>query len=227
MITFAGLGFIKVSVVALYLRIFSTRVFSIFQVIGKIMVGVIAVWAISFFFASIFQCVPVTALVGLVEGEKCVNIDVFYNAGCYTDIVVDFLILALPIPKVLKLRLSLRQRLSILGIFFLGTVATVCSVARLVIYYQVDKDLMLHPTDGTYYMSSVFIVTVVELDLAVISACLPTLRPLLTTFFASKKEEEHTAFQQSSFSKHYPSSSGAEGAYDDLELPVLGQRDSA
>lgn len=226
MVTIAGLGCIKASVIHLYLRIFKAPALSAFQIIGRIVLGVTAAWTIAFFFGSLFQCLPVTAIVeAYYSSEKCIDITRFYNAGCITDIIVDFLILVLPIPMVLKLQLSFRQRLAILGIFLLGTLAAASSIARLVVYYHFDELMIVHPDDRTYYMSGIFIVTVVEMDLAIISACLPTLRPL---FIARDKHMLSSGYQtgrslRSSRSFQYKRTTET---IDDLEIPVLSRRNS-
>lgn len=225
MITISGLGCIKASVIYLYLRIFKAPALSAFQIIGRIAMGITAAWTIAFFFTSLFQCIPVTAIVeAYYSREKCVNINQFYNAGCITDIIVDFLILILPIPMVLRLQLSFRQRLAILGIFLLGTLAAASSIARLIVYLRFDEISVVHPNDRTYYMSGIFIVTVVEMDLAIISACLPTLRPLFISRnknrLSSRYHNGHSLHSSRSFQYKRTNETN-----DELEIPVLSRRD--
>jgi len=43
-----------------------------------------------------------------------------WYASCFSDIIVDFMILCFPIPVVLRLQLPLKQRLAVLGMFLLG-----------------------------------------------------------------------------------------------------------
>ncbi|CRG86932.1 hypothetical protein PISL3812_03945 [Talaromyces islandicus] len=223
MITIAGLGCIKASVVHLYLRIFKGPALSLFQIIGRSMLGIIVAWTIAFFFCSLFQCTPVTAIVeAYYSREKCVNINRFYNAGCITDIIVDFLVLVLPIPMVLRLQLGFRQRLAILGIFLLGTLAAASSIARLVVYLRFDDVTIVHPDDRAYYMCGIFIVTVLEMDLAIISACLPTLRPLFIgrnkRRLSSRYPTGHSLHSSRSY-KRTPETN------DELEIPVLSRND--
>ena len=117
MLTYSGYGLAKASILVFYMRIFDVPAF---RFRAKITLAIVVAWAISFFFASLFQCYPVTPLIEPFYGNHCVNtIPLWYVGGC-TDIVLDFLILAMPVPMVLKLQLPWRQKLGILCTFLLG-----------------------------------------------------------------------------------------------------------
>ena len=84
------------------------------------MLVVVGAWTVSFFFASLFQCHPITPLIEAFYGHKCVNTIALWYAGGATDIAVDFFILGMPVPLVLKLQLPWRQKLGVLSMFLLG-----------------------------------------------------------------------------------------------------------
>ncbi|KAJ6036380.1 hypothetical protein N7540_000659 [Penicillium herquei] len=182
MLSVLGLGTTKISIILLYRRIFRTPVF---QRICLVYLGVVVAWTIAFFFACLFQCTPVTPFVEGFYGNKCTNVLVLYNAVGGSDVALDVFIIILPIQPVLRLKMDLRRRLAVLGMFLLGLLAVACSIARLVSFIQCDTVLIAHYNDETYYTSGVFVWTVIELVMAVVSACLPTLRPL---FMMGKKE---------------------------------------
>ena len=115
--SYLGLGFAKASILALCMRIFSIRKF---RIVSQILLGVVGAWTISFFFASLFQCYPITPLVEFFYGKKCVNTLQLYYAGAYSDVILDFIILLLPIPMVLTLQLPWKQKVAVLCIFLLG-----------------------------------------------------------------------------------------------------------
>lgn len=228
MLSALGLGFTKVSVILLYRRIFRTP---IFQRICLVYIGVVIVWTISFFFACLFQCYPVTPFVEGFYGNKCTQVLVLYNALGGSDVALDVLIIILPIQPVLSVKMGLRQRLAVLGMFLLGLLAVACSIARLVSFVQCDTTLIAHYNDETYYTSGVFVWTVVELVMAVVSACLPTLRPL---FLLGKKQV--TAQYPSDYDQYgssYASKSKRRSRYlrsvdtnDDYEIPALANQDT-
>lgn len=117
MLGYAGLGFAKASILVLYIRIFNVRNF---RLQAKFMLGLVSAWAITFFFASLFQCYPITANMEPFWGNHCVNTIVMWYIGAATDIVGDILILLMPIPPVLKLQLPLKKKLGVLSMFLLG-----------------------------------------------------------------------------------------------------------
>ncbi len=117
MLTYAGYGLAKASILVLYMRIFDVRAF---RIRAKILLAIVIAWTISFFFASLFQCYPITPLVEQFYGRKCVNTIPLWYTGSSTDIFLDCLILAMPIPMVIKLQLPWKQRLGVLCMLLLG-----------------------------------------------------------------------------------------------------------
>ncbi|KAJ5523591.1 hypothetical protein N7513_013135 [Penicillium frequentans] len=230
MLSVLGLGFTKVSVILLYRRIFRMP---IFQRICLGYIVVIIAWTIAFFFACLFQCTPVTPFVEGFYGNKCTNVLVLYNTVSGTDVALDVLIIILPIQPVLSIKMSLRQRLAVLGMFLLGLLAVASSIARLVSFVQCDTVLIEHYNDETYYTSGVFVWTVVELVMAVISACLPTLRPL---FMRSKKNAtpDYPEYPRQYGSSYGSGKSGRRSGYmlsvdthqDDFDMPAMASQDA-
>ena len=118
MLATIGLGLSKASILVFFRNIFSIRRFKIW---ADIMLVLVAAWTISFFFSNLFTCYPITALVEPFYGNNCIDTLPMWNASCITDFIVDFIILAMPIPLVLKLQVHWHQKLAILIIFLLGT----------------------------------------------------------------------------------------------------------
>ena len=85
------------------------------------MLGIVTSWTIAYFFANLFTCYPITPLVEPFYGKKCVNSIAMWQSAIVSDIILDFMILVMPAPMVLRLQLPLMQRLGVLGIFMLGT----------------------------------------------------------------------------------------------------------
>ena len=117
MVSYAGFGFAKASILVLYMRIFTQR---LFRICGQVMLGLVAAWTITFFLTSLLQCLPITPLIEPFYGNKCVDTIPLWYAGSISDIIIDFMILGMPIPSVLKLQLPTKQKLGVLAMFFLG-----------------------------------------------------------------------------------------------------------
>ncbi|KAF2260277.1 hypothetical protein CC78DRAFT_473365 [Lojkania enalia] len=178
-----GLGLIKASFLFFYKSIFSVRYF---RWAVYAMLCIVVGWTISYAFANLFTCWPVTALIEPFYGNKCINAVPMWLSVVYTDIIVDVGILVMPIPMVFRLQLPLAQKLGVLGMFFLGASVCAISITRLIVLTKIADEFILHYNDMTYYTSPVFFWTNMELSLAVVSACLPTLRPIWTYFRPSK-----------------------------------------
>lgn len=78
-------------------------------------------WTVSFFFANLFTCYPITPFVESFYGHKCLDSVPMWYASCITDVVVDIIIFIMPVPLVMGLHMPLRQRLGVAAIFFMGT----------------------------------------------------------------------------------------------------------
>ena len=113
-------GVIKMSVLLLYRRLF---IGSFFNYYSLIMCGVIGLWSLGFFFAFAFECGTNLAAywtsVQTIE-QYCVNTDALYVGFVVSDVLTDILILAIPIPIVWKLHMSVVNKVGVTCIFLLG-----------------------------------------------------------------------------------------------------------
>lgn len=108
---------IKISILQLYRSIFPGRGFTITtSVVGA---GVIA-WGIAVILVSVFQCNPVRGAWDLTVPATCITLPTFYLANAVPNITMDVIILALPIPNVWTLQMSIRQKYVVSGLFLLG-----------------------------------------------------------------------------------------------------------
>lgn len=115
----ACLGFIKISVLALYMRLGDKNL----RRVAIIMLGVIICQAGGNVFACIFQCTPVEAAYRIdmdPEEMSCVNINAFYLANAAVNILTDIMTYTLPIPLVIKLKVPRRQKIGLGIILGLG-----------------------------------------------------------------------------------------------------------
>ena len=131
----------------------------------------------------IFQCAPVEAQWDItIQNATCISRRKAYVAPSAVNVVTDVVLLILPIPYVWNLHASLAHRMILIGIFLLGTFVGVVSVVRLIIFIGLD----LTSPDVTYNLSEVAIWSGVEINVSLICACLPSLRPAVQWLGLSK-----------------------------------------
>lgn len=107
----------KLSLLAMYYRIFAIRSFKISAyIIGSFIIA----WVITIIFVFIFICVPVKKQWYSEVPGHCVNQVGTWCANAASTICTDVAILALPIPHLWKLKTNLMQRISLIVIFGLG-----------------------------------------------------------------------------------------------------------
>jgi hypothetical protein len=115
------LGIVKLSVLFLYRRLFAiSRHFNTTSIIIGVLVFL---WAFGFLLSYIFQCgtnlwAAWTSL-STIE-QYCDNDSAQTVSFCITDIVTDIMILITPIPMIMKLQISIPQKLGICAVFALG-----------------------------------------------------------------------------------------------------------
>ena len=83
------------------------------------------IWAnlaffLTYLFINIFQCVPRRKIWDVTVPGKCISMNVLIIAPASINIVSDCLILVLPISLVLRLQMTLQNKLAIVAIFSSG-----------------------------------------------------------------------------------------------------------
>lgn len=95
-------GFIKLSVMFFYRRVFVKGTNSRFEQVTKFSIAIVILWTITFFLAEVCKCgAHVPRKWGpLIEAAHCADGDKIANGLSVTDFLTDFLVLMLPIPIV-------------------------------------------------------------------------------------------------------------------------------
>ena len=97
-------GFIKLSIIAFYRRIFVTGQKQIFDIVTKILAWVIFLWTITFILIDIFACGShVTASWGSLseQSKYCDTIGYTSEEGfAVSDMIIDVFVIASPLPLV-------------------------------------------------------------------------------------------------------------------------------
>lgn len=168
---------VKIALLLFFLRIFPSRTF---QRIVWGMIGIIIAFCIAFLGALVFQCWPINYSWLRWDGEhegKCVNVYVGGFSHAAINMVLDIIIVVLPMPLLYKLQFtySWRQKSHIFIMFSFGIIVTVVCILRLntLAKFGNSKNVTWDYTDAAIW-------SVVEVQVAVICACLPACK----VFFA-------------------------------------------
>jgi hypothetical protein len=75
---------------------------------------------LAFIFAIIFQCSPIAGAWDKTLSSKCVDVNALAFANSGVSIAQDLIVLFLPVSELVGLQMSLRKKLSVLGMFSIG-----------------------------------------------------------------------------------------------------------
>lgn len=71
---------------------------------------------------AIFECTPIGYYWDKgIKGGHCVDQDAFYRWNGVANLLIDFSILVLPMMMVWRLKLDIRSKVTLSGVFLLGT----------------------------------------------------------------------------------------------------------
>ncbi|OAA37993.1 Major facilitator superfamily domain, general substrate transporter [Beauveria brongniartii RCEF 3172] len=143
-------------------------------------------------FMNIFQCSPIhAAWMASYEGSaKCIPLLTEFICAAPVNIVTDLAILALPIPVLTGMRLPPRQKTILILTFAVGIFVTIVDVIRIYYLQQAigsrgnigrssnDSRFGAH-ADFAYNASLSLMWSVVEVNVGIACACIPTLKPLV------------------------------------------------
>ncbi|PWY73406.1 hypothetical protein BO83DRAFT_398825 [Aspergillus eucalypticola CBS 122712] len=144
-----GLCFIKLSLLWFYLRL-ETRRFMLWLVYSVIFI-VLGV-SISSFFVDTISCIPPSKFWNSAKSGHCMSTasqQKFYEVNGILVIVMDILIWAVPIPMLWRVRISLRKKIAVLGVFSVGLL----SIAAACVRYNTVLQLANNP-DETYVLAA-------------------------------------------------------------------------
>ena len=161
----------KASILYLYHRVFSVspRFTKTLWAVGIFVFGYSSVQALG----STIQCFPLRADWEPVQHHWCMNLDVAGTILGACNVLTDFIILFLPIQPLWQLQRPLKEKIEIMAMFLLGGFVCFASIYRAVVV----KELTHY--DPCWSDDPVIWWTNIELSTAIISACLPTMRPIL------------------------------------------------
>ncbi|OLN85391.1 hypothetical protein CCHL11_07980 [Colletotrichum chlorophyti] len=162
----------KISILLFFSRIFPARWF---KLTVRYFIGFLLLHGLVFLLVIIFQCTPVSSTWDRSDpNRKCMDVTAIGYAGAVFSIIEDLVILALPIPELVKLQLNIRKKIALGFMFSLGSFACITTMVRL-------KYLVMFSStfDTTWDNVDIVIWSLAESFCAILCASLPALRPLL------------------------------------------------
>ncbi|GAB7347200.1 hypothetical protein MBLNU459_g3308t1 [Dothideomycetes sp. NU459] len=167
--------FSKTSLLFSYLRINPNKHFRLVVIIT---IGIVTAWFIGCFFSTVFSCRPVQQYWLTRTGVGCSDDGTRLLACTIINIVTDILVIAIPVRTVWHIQIPRREKTVLVMLMSIGLVAVIASVIR-----TVWMSKALDTYDTTWWCFYVWLWTCVECDLAIICACVPTLRPISKRLF--------------------------------------------
>ncbi|KAL2063910.1 hypothetical protein VTL71DRAFT_4404 [Oculimacula yallundae] len=167
----------KMSLLLLYIRVFPrTRT----ALLSKLGMGFLLLHGTVYLFLVIFQCTPIAFIWNKSISGKCLNLNIIGYSGAAASIAEDFFILVLPIWEVKNLQLGKWKKWNLFLMFSIGSFACVTSIVRLKYLSQFTNSF-----DATWDQTDVVKWSLIEEFVAVLCACIPSLRAFIMQTFHS------------------------------------------
>ncbi|KAJ5167711.1 uncharacterized protein N7482_003305 [Penicillium canariense] len=207
----ANVMFIKLSILALYRRLFSTK-YMLFAIYTMGMVVIL--WAVTIWVAATLNCIPVPKFWDRAIEGACIDPNSFYYGTQIPNIVSDVILLLMPQGVVWSLPVAKSQKLLLSCIFMVGGLALIFDIVRLLAMLH----LSTQGNDITYHQMPVVMWTCTEAGVGIIAACLPNLRPLFKVGGRSFWSQLRSMSQGSGKAHLHPSSTGTSSTTGNVSL---------
>ncbi|KAI8404735.1 hypothetical protein FOFC_14207 [Fusarium oxysporum] len=131
---------------------------------------------VGIWFSVLFACKPIAAGwdVRMSVGATCINRPPIYITQAAFGCITDVMLLVLPIPTVIGLQMSTRQKLGLVGLFAIGSITLITSIVRLVLLLP-----SLSNPDQSWSLAEGCLWVIIEANLLIMCGSLPTLRVFL------------------------------------------------
>ncbi|RAL14059.1 PTH11-like integral membrane protein [Aspergillus homomorphus CBS 101889] len=171
----ASLVFTKFSILFQYLRIFPDRRF---RLACYVVLGIVAAYGTWAVVSGFLNCVPVARFWDRTVSGYCLSFEAVWFFNASMNIVTDVTLLVMPMPLLSRLQLPRAQKFALMGVFAIGGLVVITSILRLSSLHAVSlsKDTSWSNVGAAYW-------TAAECNVAIICACLPFLRPLVSRLF--------------------------------------------
>ena len=207
----------KTSIIVFYLSVMSKDADVIFKWCNWLTLALVNVAGLALTLYNILQCMPVRAAwtFPALTGATCTNIISLYLSSAPVNIITDIAILFLPMPILTGMRLPRKQKIILVATFSFGAFVAVVDVVRLAYLQKASTSRLDRYKNGTppgthqiqdasdfpWYAALSFMWSAIEVNLGIICACVPSLKPLFLRFMPQlikNTEEDSTTASHSS-----------------------------
>ncbi|CAL8581168.1 hypothetical protein XPA_006871 [Xanthoria parietina] len=167
----------KLSILFFYNRLFPYRTFYMVSLIT----GIVSIlWWMGLMLTAFLHCRPFAYNWDRsIPNGHCVDDNLVGYTITSINIVGDLVVLILPIPWLWGMNMAVPKRMAVVGLFVLGSFVCIAGIIRLPFLAE------LQVSDATYTSINVGVWVIVECNIGILSACLPILRPLFSSKYAS------------------------------------------
>ena len=187
----------KTSILAFFLTLVKDN--PLFRWCNYLTLGLVNVAGLALTILSIFQCRPVSAgfLYPTPQKANCIDIVTLYLSSAPVNIITDLAILFLPMPILTGMRLPRKQKIILVVTFSFGVFVTVVDIVRIAYLENAALNRLeavgknhgnarvVEQKDFPWYASLSFMWSAVEVNLGIVCACVPSLKPLFLRFLPS------------------------------------------
>lgn len=181
---------VKSSILVFYLTL--TKGEPVYRWANYVTLFVVNAAGLALTLVNVFQCDPVSAAVAdpMPDYAQCTDILTLYLCSSPANIITDLAILFLPMPILTRMRLPRKQKLILVITFSFGFFVAVVDVIRIAYLQNAAtsrqlalKQLHLQSSnngdDLNWFASLSFMWSVIEVNVSIMCACVPGLKPLV------------------------------------------------
>jgi hypothetical protein len=189
----------KLSITAYCYKVFRMRAEQAFLRVAFVILCLFGLWTV---IGPIFTCWPINAFWAATEGVQgtCMNRNIVAFSISGINILTDLSLVIMPLPLIRGLQVPRPQKIILLVVFAIGFGACAMSVLRLLALYMLSlappqeqsgmwtyRHLAPDPISDTQTVQGVNLTiwSCVEINVAILCASVPPLRPLAVTIFPS------------------------------------------
>ncbi|TKX22178.1 MFS transporter-like protein 101 [Elsinoe australis] len=184
----------KTSILVFYLSLSKSNKIFRWATIATLLVVNCVGFALTMFTA--FQCSPPSAAYKFPRpvSAQCTDVVTIYLSSSPVNIITDLAILLLPMPILTGMRLPRKQKIILVITFSFGAFVAIVDVVRVAYLQnastyrltQIQNNSQADPNidlaDFSWYASLSFMWTAIEVNVGIMCACVPGLKPLVSKF---------------------------------------------
>ncbi|KAL8952791.1 MAG: hypothetical protein Q9222_001295 [Ikaeria aurantiellina] len=162
--------FSKATILLLYLRLFRPTKWFRWTMYG-LMTFMVALYG-SYIIVNAALCAPAPGSSWVQPGvlAKCQKQEIYSVIQGTFNVVIDILILTLPIPIIMRMKMARNKKIGIMAIFGTGGIALICSLLSLA--YRAK---LYGSADWPYVGAENYIAIIVEIGITILCSCAPAL----------------------------------------------------